>query len=59
MLTSLKKLRQKLPKRYTKDKTNWDLGKSSFIWIDDGEHEMKEVIVKNGLTGETKTILFK
>lgn len=50
----MKKLRAELPKKYTKDKTNWDLGKSSFIWIDDGKHDLKTVTIKNELTGEIK-----
>lgn len=50
----MKSLRKQLPKKYTKDKTNWDLGKSSFIWIDDGKHDMKFVHIKNLLTGEIK-----
>lgn len=51
----MKEMRSSMPKKYTKDKTNWDLGRSTFIWIDDGKQEMKFVRVKNGLTGEVKT----
>lgn len=55
----MKHLRQVLPKKYTKDKTNWDLGKSSFIWIDDGKSDMKFIQIKNQLTGEVSTVEFK
>jgi len=47
-------IRQTTPKKYTKDKTNWDLCKCTFIWIDDGHDGMKSIVIKNSLTGEVK-----
>lgn len=53
----MKSLRKDLPKK-DKSKTNWELLKTTFIWIDDGEHEIKEVVLKNEDTGEVKTFKF-
>lgn len=53
-------LRSQLPKKSTKDKTNWDLCNTTFIYIADGKHDpIAGVIVKNKLTGEIKNIKFK
>ena len=35
-----------------KDKLNTEIGKASFIWIDDGKHDIVSTIVKNPATGE-------
>jgi hypothetical protein len=35
-----------------KDKTNWELSKCHFIWIDDGKHDMKETKIILQETGE-------
>ncbi len=48
-------VRKRLPKRLTKGKTNWELCKTTFIYIPDGKHDMKSVVLKNTLTGEIKT----
>lgn len=50
---------RKKHKKYCKDKTNWDLARSCFVWTDDGENKMTHVRVKNLLTGEIQTIEFK
>ena len=39
-----------------KDKTNWELSASHFIWIDDGKHDMKSVTIRNKETGEIKNL---
>jgi len=42
-----------------KDKTNWEIAKGKFIWIDDGKNEMKSVKVTNTKTGEVKNFDIK
>lgn len=42
-----------------KDKTNWEITKCNFIWIDDGKHDMKSVNIHNTETGEVSVIKFK
>lgn len=54
----LQEVRNEFPKQ-TKGKSNWDLAKCSFIWIDDGKHERRSVKIKNRLTGEIKTFELK
>jgi hypothetical protein len=49
-------IRNSAPKKYTKDKTNWDLCKYTFIWIDDGQSGIKTVRIKNNFTGEVKEL---
>jgi hypothetical protein len=55
---AMKQIRKKHPK-LAKGKSNWELCKTTFIWIDDGKNEMKEIILRNQDTGEVKTIPFK
>jgi hypothetical protein len=54
----IEKIRKEHPE-FTKDKTNFELFKSSFIWIDDGKNDFKEVVVKNESTGEVRRISVK
>jgi len=54
----MKTLRKKHSKE-TKGKTNSEIGQSFFIWIDDGKHDFKNVLVKNKSTGEISKISFK
>ena len=49
----MKDVRHQFPKKYLKDKTNWDLCQTRFIYIPDGKHDMKAVVLKNTLTGKT------
>jgi len=53
----MKKIRKDHPKE-TKNKTNWKLSRSSFIWVDDGKNDLKEVVIKNKETGEVQKIKF-
>lgn len=39
-----------------KGKTNSDIAKMEFIWIDDGKHDFKGVELTNTTTGEVTTI---
>jgi hypothetical protein len=50
--------RKKNPK-LSKGKTNWDLCKLTFVWIDDGKNDMESLVLKNQDTGEVKHIQFK
>lgn len=52
----VEQVRKDLPN--TKDKSNWDLAKSSFIWTNDGKHDLTGVKVKNQLTGEVREFKF-
>lgn len=52
-------VRKQFPKSYLKGKTNWDLCQTRFIYIADGKHDMKSVVLKNTLTGEVKTFELK
>lgn len=52
------KIRQKYPKEF-EGKENWEIGKPSFIWIDDGKNDLKEVNLTNTKTGEIKKIKIK
>lgn len=47
--------RHKFPKE-SKGKTNWEIAKTSFIWIDDGKNDIKKVIIKNKETGEVYVV---
>lgn len=51
----IKESRKKNHKLY-KGKQNWDVYKQTFIWIDDGEHHLNEIVVKDENTGEEKHI---
>jgi hypothetical protein len=51
----MKQYREKYPE-YAKDKSNWELGKITFIWIDDGKDDLKFVSIKNELTGQVTQI---
>jgi hypothetical protein len=42
-----------------KDKTNWELAKSHFIWVDDGKNDFLTTKVVNELTGEVNTVKIK
>ena len=53
----MEELRKEFPK--LKNKLNSELGKSTFIWIDDGKNETKEVIIRNQWTGEVKIFKLK
>jgi hypothetical protein len=55
---AMKLVRKNLPEKLKK-KTNWQLNKSTFIWIDDGKNEMKEVVIRNQTTGEVQTLRFE
>lgn len=50
---------RKLHPKWAKDKTNWQIANSFFIWTDDGKHEKTSVTVKNTLTGEIKVFDLK
>lgn len=41
-----------------KDKTNSEIAKNSFIWIDDGAHDCLSITIKNDNTGEVTTHKF-
>jgi hypothetical protein len=51
----LEAIREKYPEE-VKGKTNWEIAKSSFTWIDDGKNDFKSVKVTNAQTGEVKVI---
>lgn len=53
----IEKYREKYPEE-TKGKTNWEISQTSFIWIDDGKNDFKEVHIKNIQTGEVTTIKY-
>lgn len=50
-----KEFREKYPKE-CEGKTNWEIANCSFVWIDDGKNNLKEVKVTNRETGEIETI---
>jgi hypothetical protein len=54
----MEKIREKHPKE-CEGKENWEIMKSSFIWIDDGKNDLKEVKLTNTKTGEIKKIKIK
>lgn len=49
--------RKEFPK--LKNKTNWELCQTTFIYITDGKHDMKSIVLKNKLTGEVSTFELK
>ena len=42
-----------------KDKTNWEIAKSHFIWVDDGKNDILETKIVNSETGEVSRIEMK
>jgi hypothetical protein len=57
-VNTMEKIREKHPKE-CEGKENWEIMKSSFIWIDDGKNDLKEVKLTNTKTGEIKKIKIK
>jgi hypothetical protein len=55
-LLFVKEARIKYPKE-TEGKTNSEIFKSEFEWIDDGKNDLKEVVIINNSTGETQKIV--
>ena len=53
----MKVVRKDIPE--AKGLTNWDLCQTRFVYIADGKHDMKSVVLKNTLTGEVKTFELK
>lgn len=53
----LDKIKAKHPKQ-CKEKTNWDILNSTFIWIDDGKKDQK-IVLTNIKTGEIKELKIK
>jgi hypothetical protein len=51
----IKETRKQSPKT-TKNKTNWEIFSGSFDWINDGKHELTEIRLINGSTGEIQRI---
>lgn len=49
--------RKKHPEE-TKGKSNTEVMKSTFIWVDDGEHKLKHFTIKDPSTGEVHEIPF-
>lgn len=52
------KIRKDMPEE-TKGKTNSEIAKVSFKWIDDGSNGLREAILENSETGEETKIKFK
>ena len=52
------KFRKEYPK-LAKGKTNQEIAKTSFIWIDDGKEGLTEIKSENILNGEIKTYKIK
>jgi hypothetical protein len=46
------KITRKKHKKETKGLSNTEIAKCNFVWTDDGENKISEVIVKNSKTGE-------
>ncbi len=49
---------RKMNPEITKGKSNWEISATSFIWINDGEHKMEGVNVKDQTTGEVTFFKF-
>jgi len=53
----MKMLREKAPED-TQGKQNSEIVRATFIWIDDGKHNLREVKLKNDVTGEITIVNF-
>lgn len=52
-----KEVKEKNPEE-TKNKTNYEILQSTFVWIDDGKNDFIGVSLKNTTTGEVTNIPF-
>lgn len=53
-IETYEKVRQQFPDQ--KEKTNWEIAKCHFIWVDDGKNDILETKIVNSQTGEVSTI---
>jgi hypothetical protein len=53
-IETYEKVREQHPEH--KDKTNWELAKCHFIWIDDGKNDILKTKIVNQSTGEVYNI---
>lgn len=51
-LDAVKKMKAEFPK--LKNKSNWDILRFEFNWVDDGKNDVVGIKVTNDQTGETK-----
>lgn len=54
-ISTIESIRKNNPKE-TEGKLNWEITKSTFIWVDDGKNDFKGATIKNENTGEIKII---
>ena len=55
---AIKKMRKEYPEE-TKNLLNWEILNSEFIWIDDGKHDIKDIVIENVKTGEIHKVKLK
>lgn len=54
-MIAINELRKSNPKKYAK-KTNWEISECSFVWIDDGKNDLKEIRLIDQNTGEVTQV---